>query len=289
MRAFDLVTSPPMHSMDAISRLNKLLFSPKLRHIDVAFSGGLDSRFLCFAALQAGCVVKAFHAYGPHIPKNETIGAKKFASELGLPLRLIFFNPLSLPEIRHITLQRCYACKRELIRALQTNRARSDDTTVSTACLCDGSNFDDLGTYRPGLKALREAGVRSPLAEAGLTKAQIRNCAIDWHMHLPDQAARPCLLTRFAYGMSPTPEELHRLSKAEESLGKLQSKDSIPLLEDFRIRLTPEPVLQVLSAPAPVPRRLNSIMKQYGFFPFTIRQTKKISGFFDSQLTQRIG
>jgi len=121
----------------------------------IAFSGGLDSRFLCFAALRAGADVLALHARGPHIPAYETEEAAAFAEDLHLPLAVFSVDPLLLPDAAHNTKRRCYACKKNLIvrmKALLQERGRTDFT------LCDGTNHSDLAVFRPGLAALQEEG-----------------------------------------------------------------------------------------------------------------------------------
>lgn len=140
----------------------------------MAFSGGLDSRFLCHAARLCGCDVLALHAAGPHGTQEESRAALQWAQERSLPLVLLNFNPLLLPEVAINSRERCYACKRALIAAMRAALAQRGETA---RLLCDGSNADDLNAFRPGLRALAEFGVRSPLAEAGLSKAEIRTLA----------------------------------------------------------------------------------------------------------------
>jgi uncharacterized protein len=184
----------------------------------VAFSGGIDSRFLCHAALLSGCDVLAVHARGPHIPAGESAHALAWAEERGLPLLVVDFDPLSLPEVVTNSRQRCYACKTGLLAAIGKALARAGQ---QGRVLCDGSNADDLVAYRPGLRALQEADVMSPLAESGMDKAAIRAAARATGLDDPDQRARPCLLTRLAYGLKPDADVLARLAAAEEALSGL--------------------------------------------------------------------
>lgn len=207
----------------------------------IAFSGGLDSRFLCFSALRAGASVLALHARGPHIPEYETREAVDFAENLHLPLIVFDTDPLTLPDAAHNTKRRCYACKKNLlsrIRALLAERGETERT------LCDGTNHSDLAVFRPGLLALQEEGVLSPLALSGYDKPLIREKAVEEGMALPSFPPRPCLLTRYAYGLCPERAVLAALGRAEKKLLDLKNGEGGRLLGDFRLRLTPDPVLQ---------------------------------------------
>lgn len=166
----------------------------------VALSGGVDSRFLVHMALRAGCRVVALHATGPHVAPRETLWARDWAQRTEVRLMLVEFDPLPIPAVTSGSPDRCYHCKRALMQALR--RALPED--AACAPLCDGTNADDLAAHRPGLRALHECGVRSPLAEAGIHKAHIRTLGAATGLAAPEQAARPCLLTRLPYGMRPS-------------------------------------------------------------------------------------
>lgn len=208
----------------------------------IAYSGGLDSRFLAYAACRAGCAPTLLHVSGPHVPGRESGLAVARAGRMGLPVRVLFSNPLDLPEVRANGRERCYFCKRALFARLLAEARAAGGQAIT---LCDGSNRSDLQGYRPGLRALAELGIRSPLEEAGLKKADIRELAALSGMEAPDQPSRPCLLTRFAYGVRPTPELLARVDAAEQAVeeswlaveaarGAASSAAPPP---DFRIRL----------------------------------------------------
>ena len=246
-----------------------------LPRIAVAYSGGLDSRFLCHAALLCGCDVLAVHVFGPHIPAQESAGATAWAQQRGLPLRTARFDPLALPEVATNSPKRCYDCKTGLVHLLRGELA-------ALACegqghvLCDGTNADDLQAYRPGLRALEEGCVRSPLAEAGLSKAAIREAARATGLDRPDQRARPCLLTRMAYGMRPDAPTLARLAAAEDDLAKAGP------LGDFRLRLTPDAVLQAESMPDSLLQQVQNILQHHGFWPCKMEIGGSVSGFYDA-------
>ena len=262
-----------------------------LPRVAIAYSGGLDSRLLCHAALLCGCDVLAVHVYGPHIPPQESAGAAAWAQERALPLHTARFDPLALHEVGDNSPQRCYGCKTGLIallRAELAHVAQADQGRV----LCDGTNADDLQAYRPGLRALTEGDVRSPLAEAGLTKAQVREAARATGLDRPEQRARPCLLTRLAYGMRPDAGTLARLAAAEADLAMLGATPSAPgmmvdedcagALGDFRLRLTPEPVLQAENLPEHLRPEVQNILLRHGFWPCALEAGGKVSGFFDA-------
>lgn len=244
----------------------------------VAFSGGVDSRFLCHALQRAGLPFIALHAGGPHVPEAESRAAIRRAEAGGLRLEVVPFSPLALPEVAAGGRERCYACKAGLIAAL---RERLTSLGLADALLCDGSNADDLHAHRPGLRALREAGVASPLAEAGITKADLRRLGALWGLDDPGQAARPCLLTRLAYGCRPEEGTLRRLAEAEAALAALTAADGSPALGDFRLRLCPRPLLQHERPLPSAPDHITRILRAAGFWPCDFRQTAHVSGFFD--------
>ena len=255
----------------------------RMPRLALAFSGGLDSRFLCHAALLCECDVLAVHACGPHIPLRESTEAQAWARQRGIPLRVLHYDPLTFPEVAHTGKLRCYACKKGLI-ALIRNQLETEPDRV----LCDGTNADDMRAYRPGLRALSEEGVRSPLAEAGLTKAAVRTAARACGLDRPEQRARPCLLTRYAYGLTPDGPTLQKLDKAETAVEALTAEAGMPL-GDFRLRLTPAPLLQAQHLPKNLHAAIHVILEQYGFPRCTLVETHTISGFFDAGATATDG
>ena len=246
-----------------------------LPRMAVAYSGGLDSRFLCHAALLCGCDVLAVHVSGPHIPAQESTGATAWAQQRGLHLRTARFDPLTLPEVATNSPQRCYGCKTGLVQLLRGELAALAEQEQGRV-LCDGTNADDLQAYRPGLRALEEGCVRSPLAEAGLSKAAIREAARATGLDRPEQRARPCLLTRMAYGMRPDAATLARLAAAEDDLAKAGP------LGDFRLRLTPDAVLQAENMPDSQLQQVQNILQSHGFWPCKMEIGGSVSGFYDA-------
>lgn len=245
----------------------------------VALSGGVDSRFLCFALQRQNIPFLALHARGPHLPAAESRAALDWAARHAIALDVVEFSPLALPEVASGGRERCYACKTALLAALRQCLTRRG---LPRARLCDGSNADDLRAYRPGLRALREAGVASPLAEAGIGKADIRSLAREWGLDDPDQAARPCLLTRYAYGCPPDAASLRRLAAAETALAALRDVDGRPALGNFRLRLRPAPLLQCERLPRQHAAAIEAILREQGFWPCAQEESARISGFYDA-------
>lgn len=178
--------------------------------IAVAVSGGLDSRFLVHAAILAGVPVTPMHIAAPQNPASERHFAISWLKKQGLTAKLLHIDPLSLPEVRFNHKDRCYFCKKMLFEALRE--------AAGALRLCDGSNASDLQEYRPGLAALRELSVDSPLAEAGLDKAAIRRLAAATGLEHATQASAPCLLTRFPYNTELDYGKIRRLGQAEQAL-----------------------------------------------------------------------
>ena len=229
-------------ALDALGRLHALLarYSPLV----LAFSGGLDSRFLAHTAAlwsHEGVALHLFHIAGPHVPEEETLAARQWAEARGLPLLLLPVNPLALERVRSNSPQRCYHCKTELFSRLR--EAVNNHPELGAYTICDGTNADDCSMYRPGLRALEELGIRSPLAEAGIGKPLIRSLGRTLGLDNPEQTARPCLLTRFAYDVPASPAAVQALAVAEASIAALLARwagaeGKGRVLPDFRLRLT---------------------------------------------------
>ncbi|MCR5561918.1 MAG: PP-loop family protein [Desulfovibrio sp.] len=256
----------------------------------VMLSGGVDSRLLCHLAQLCGCDVLALHALGPHLSPDETAHAVEWAAVRGLALHTVAVDVLTAPQVAVNGRERCYACKKTLIAAF---RDALFSLGEGERVLCDGTNADDAAVYRPGSRALAEGGVRSPLQEAGLTKAGIRALAAATGLDEPGQKARPCLLTRLAYGLPPDTETLERIARAEAAVGRVFADFGVN--RDYRLRLAPEPLLQVQSLPGDAPgpadvcaeaeraldARLCEALAGEGFPQCPIVRTASVSGYFD--------
>ena len=186
----------------------------------IALSGGTDSTFLTFIASGiTGIRIMAVTVNTPYMFSSEVQEAESFCHRLGVEHREIRTDmPASVitnpPD-------RCYLCKRELVAAI-AGLAREE----GFESIFDGTNADDLHDHRPGLKALWETGIRSPLAEAGLTKNEIRELAREADLEAGDKPSNTCLLTRFPHGTVITVEDLRKAEEAEKHITSLGFRGS---------------------------------------------------------------
>lgn len=183
----------------------------------VAFSGGVDSTFLLWAAHDAlGDRAVAVTAAIEAVPARELQEAKDFCAALGVRHIVVRPDVMALPGFYENPPDRCYHCKKHIFSAL-LDAARESGAAV----VAEGSNLDDEGDYRPGLRAIAELQVKSPLREAGLTKAMIRALSRELGLATWDKPSCACLASRFAYGETITAEGLRRVDAAEAFLHEL--------------------------------------------------------------------
>jgi pyridinium-3,5-biscarboxylic acid mononucleotide sulfurtransferase len=182
----------------------------------VAFSGGVDSTFLLKAATLSGLRTMAVTAVSPALPEQDFRDACTIAASLGVPHRMINREVDELAEFARNPVDRCYYCKDDLFRRLKEIAA-----SEGYASIIDGSNLDDMTNRRPGRRAALEHGVRSPLAEAGLRKEEIRRLSRELCLPNFDKPSSPCLLTRFPYGEPIAIDALKRVEGAERFLRTL--------------------------------------------------------------------
>lgn len=191
----------------------------------VAFSGGADSAYLLYAAARYARWVRAYCARSPFQPAFEWEDARRLAGELGVELRAVELDVLALPEVAANPPERCYHCKRAVFSAI-SQAARADGFPL----LIDGTNASDDAGDRPGMRALRELRVRSPLRECGLTKGEVRGLSKEAGLFTWDKPAYACLATRIPAGEEITREKLQKTEAAESLLFSLG-------FSDFRVRL----------------------------------------------------
>jgi uncharacterized protein len=180
----------------------------------VCFSGGVDSSFLLRVAKDVlGDGAVALTTVSPTNPEEDTEDAVSLARELGVEHVVIHANELEIPSYRENPVNRCYFCKSNLYEI-----AAAEARERNLPWIVDGVNLDDLGDYRPGLQAAEERTIRHPLAEARLTKADIRALSRALGLATFDRPASPCLSSRFPYGTAITQEGLERVARAEKWL-----------------------------------------------------------------------
>jgi uncharacterized protein len=183
----------------------------------IGFSGGVDSTFLfAVAARVLGQRALAVTATSETYPERELKEANELAARIGGRHRVIVSEELDIPGFAENPADRCYHCKSELFTKL-----RKVATEEGLPHVVDGSNVDDRGDYRPGRRALRELGVRSPLEEAGLSKDDIRELSKEMELPTWDKPSFACLSSRFPYGVTITREKIAVVGRAEESLREL--------------------------------------------------------------------
>jgi len=187
----------------------------------VAFSGGVDSSFLLKVASEVlgKDKVLAVSAKSETYPKEELECAKEVAKEFGVEHLTIESEELEIPEFKMNPWNRCYYCKTELFQKLKAVARKRDLDFV-----LDGTNYDDIGEHRPGIRALGELEIRSPLKEAMMTKEDIRNFSKKMGLKTWDKPSFACLASRFPYGKEITKEKLTTVDKAESFLRGLNFK-----------------------------------------------------------------
>ena len=192
--------------------------------VAIAFSGGVDSAFLLYAAKKYALKCKAYYVKTEFQPEFEFADAKKLAESLGIEMRVIEKEVLADSRVAQNPVDRCYFCKKLIFSEIRT-RAAEDGFTV----LLDGTNASDDADDRPGMKALSELEVRSPLRECGLTKPEIRKLSQEAGLFTWNKPAYACLATRIPPNEPINREKLKNIEKAEDYLF---SKGYM----DFRVR-----------------------------------------------------
>ena len=191
----------------------------------IGLSGGVDSTYLLYAGLQYGADIQPYFIKTAFQPAFELEDARRICAELGVELKVIGLDVLAQAQVAANPANRCYYCKRTLFSALR-ERAAADGYTL----LLDGTNASDSADDRPGMKALNELQVRSPLRECGLTKADVRSLSRKAGLFTADKPSYACLATRIRCDEPITEEKLALVEKAENFLFSLG-------YSDFRVRL----------------------------------------------------
>ena len=232
----------------------------------MAYSGGVDSAFLAWAAHQAlGDAMLAVLADSPSLARTQFNDAVAFTREQRIPLEVVHTAELDRPEYVRNDAARCFYCKDELFTVMEQIRA-----SRGFAAVAYGVNLDDQGDFRPGQEAARRHGVAAPLLEAGLSKAEVRELARAAGLRVWDKPASACLSSRVEYGREVTPEVLAVVEQGEDALRGLGFRQ-------FRVRHHGE-IVRLEIAPEEMPRaltpamaaRFSRIFKELGFTYVTL-------------------
>ncbi len=186
----------------------------------VAFSGGVDSSLILKLAVQAATKI-GHKVYGIMVhtmlhPMGEVEDARVTAEQIGAEFRVLEIDELKGADILDNPVDRCYRCKKYLFRNLI-----EEGKKLGVSVMMEGTNEDDLHVYRPGLRAIRELGIHSPLAEAGMTKAEVRRLAGELGVSVSNKPSMPCLATRFPYGTRISYETMRKVDEGEAFIRSL--------------------------------------------------------------------
>ncbi|MDF2588834.1 MAG: hypothetical protein K0S41_2675 [Anaerocolumna sp.] len=202
-------------NLENLEKITRIMEANIEKGIGIAFSGGVDSSLLlkiaCDVGKKANKPVLAITFETKLHPHGDLDESRAIASSFGAVHKVIEVDEFADPEIMHNPVDRCYRCKNLLFKTL-IQTANSEGYYY----LMDGSNFDDLKAYRPGMKALKELGIHSPLLELEITKAEIRSLAADLGISSSDRPSAPCLATRLPYGATLDFDLLERIDFGEK-------------------------------------------------------------------------
>ena len=194
----------------------------------LGFSGGVDSSYLLYAGIKAGADIRPYFIKTAFQPEFELEDAKRLCAQLGAELYIIELDALTNPDVVKNPPNRCYYCKKVIFNMIM-KAAAEDGYTV----LLDGTNASDDAGDRPGMKALQELQVKSPLRECGLVKSEIRRLSKEGGLFTWDKPSYACLATRIPTGCEITAEKLQKTEAAEDFLFALG-------FHDFRVRMMPD-------------------------------------------------
>jgi pyridinium-3,5-biscarboxylic acid mononucleotide sulfurtransferase len=228
----------------------------------VAFSGGIDSTVVARAAVEAlGERAIAVTADSPSVARAELADAKRLAALIGIRHEVIATKEFDNPRYLENDGSRCFHCKDELYSQIETLLPR-----LGMDLICSGANVDDAGDYRPGLTAAAQHGVRHPLQEAGLGKADVRALALAWGLPTWDKPASPCLSSRVVPGVAVTIERTARIEAAEAYLRNLGLRECRVRLHENELARLEVPASEIARlAEAEVRTALVTRLRELGF------------------------
>ncbi|MGI6093933.1 MAG: ATP-dependent sacrificial sulfur transferase LarE [Lachnospiraceae bacterium] len=264
-------------------QLDRLLAAYTKEDVCLAFSGGIDSSLLLKLMVKKAEVshkkVYAVTFDTTLHPRCDTEIAEKVAEEIGASHHILKINELDNPQILQNPVNRCYLCKRELFRKL-LDFAREMDAPV----ILEGTNADDLQVYRPGLAAIQELGIKSPLVEAGFTKKEVREYAKEVGISVAERPSTPCLATRLPYGTDITLSVLQQIEEGEAWLRSRGYKNVRIRVhgEIARLELDAEAFSSCLKERDEIVRKL----KEIGFTYITLDLEGFRSGSMDIRIKQ---
>lgn len=283
------ISDPASESSDRVHQLADELVERLAALVPcvVAFSGGVDSAVVAAAVMRAQHRKRerneplqrssiAVTAISPAVPMIQREIAVRVARELDMPHETVMTDEGTRPDYIRNDLQRCFHCKQTLYAALQRiaefAAAASADTTPSAAMpIVSGTNADDLGDHRPGIEAGRMAGVRTPLADLGISKRIVRGIAAHWGLSVADLPAAPCLASRIAYGVEVTADRLARIERAEAWLaghGFSPLRVRLHAGELARIEVAADAIARLVSKP--LADQLRTTFAELGFRAVTV-------------------
>jgi uncharacterized protein len=199
---------------------NLMQFFEEQQHAIIAYSGGVDSALMAYAAHRAlRDEMVAVLADSPSLARREYRHAIDFAQAHGIPLQIIRTGEMENPDYQLNQADRCYHCKKALFEKIESLRRQlQESSNLESWPISYGVNVDDLGDYRPGIQAAQEASIQAPYVDLGFTKQTIRKVCAYYNLEIAEKPAMPCMASRIAYGEAVTEEKLSQVEKAEDFL-----------------------------------------------------------------------